>query len=137
MLVFADKIDRGEPWVPSDAEPEGSLAGAPRASSPSLLMNSRRRSRSRSLTWIYGRSSVTTASYPRSKLSIEKSSATTIFASPLPLSAPCPFVSHQMDDRPPLEQPVVHLLDPRIELLVRTPAQRAEASGHVTGMARV
>ena len=23
VLVFADKIDRGEPWVPSDAEPEG------------------------------------------------------------------------------------------------------------------
>src|SRR4029453_9931583 len=34
-------------------------------------MNSRRRSRSRSLTWMYGRSSVTTASYPRWKLSIE------------------------------------------------------------------
>ena len=23
VLVLADKIDRGEPWVPSDAEPEG------------------------------------------------------------------------------------------------------------------
>jgi hypothetical protein len=23
VLVFAEKIDRGEPWVPSDAEPEG------------------------------------------------------------------------------------------------------------------
>ena len=23
VLVFADKIDRGEPWVPADAEPEG------------------------------------------------------------------------------------------------------------------
>ena len=23
VLVFVDKIDRGEPWVPSDAEPEG------------------------------------------------------------------------------------------------------------------
>jgi uncharacterized damage-inducible protein DinB len=23
VLVFADKIDRGEPWVPTDAEPEG------------------------------------------------------------------------------------------------------------------
>jgi DinB family protein len=23
VLVFADKIDRGEPWVPSDDEPEG------------------------------------------------------------------------------------------------------------------
>ena len=23
VLVFADKIDRGEPWVPGDAEPEG------------------------------------------------------------------------------------------------------------------
>jgi uncharacterized damage-inducible protein DinB len=23
VLVFADKIDRGEPWVPSDTEPEG------------------------------------------------------------------------------------------------------------------
>jgi uncharacterized damage-inducible protein DinB len=23
VLVFADKIDRGEPWIPSDAEPEG------------------------------------------------------------------------------------------------------------------
>jgi hypothetical protein len=23
MLVVADKIDRGEPWVPTDAEPEG------------------------------------------------------------------------------------------------------------------
>ena len=23
VFVFADKIDRGEPWVPSDAEPEG------------------------------------------------------------------------------------------------------------------
>ena len=22
VLVFAEKIDRGEPWVPSDAEPE-------------------------------------------------------------------------------------------------------------------
>ncbi len=22
MLVFADEIDRGDPWVPSDAEPE-------------------------------------------------------------------------------------------------------------------
>ena len=23
VLVLADKIDRGDPWVPSDAEPEG------------------------------------------------------------------------------------------------------------------
>ena len=23
VLVFADKIDRGEPWVPTDAEPDG------------------------------------------------------------------------------------------------------------------
>jgi uncharacterized damage-inducible protein DinB len=47
VLVFADKIDRGEPWVPSDAEPEGDwlndstrpiiLAIAPRAAAELTL----------------------------------------------------------------------------------------------------
>jgi uncharacterized damage-inducible protein DinB len=47
VLVLADKIDRGEPWVPSDAEPEGDwlndsirpiiLAVAPRASAELAL----------------------------------------------------------------------------------------------------
>jgi len=37
VLVFADKIDRGEPWVPSDAEPEvtGSPIRRARSSMPS------------------------------------------------------------------------------------------------------
>ena len=47
VLVLADKIDRGEPWVPSDAEPEGdwlndsirpiALAVAPRAAAELAL----------------------------------------------------------------------------------------------------
>jgi len=47
VLVLADKIDRGEPWVPSDAEPEGDwlndsirpiiLAVAPRAAADLAL----------------------------------------------------------------------------------------------------
>ncbi len=47
VLVLADKIDRGEPWVPSDAEPEGDwlndsirpiiLAVAPRAAAELAL----------------------------------------------------------------------------------------------------
>ena len=45
-------------WAPAllivvAATVQCSLAGAARASSSSLLMNSRRRSRSRSLTWMY------------------------------------------------------------------------------------
>ena len=47
VLVLADKIDRGEPWLPSDAEPEGDwlndsirpiiLAVAPRAAADLAL----------------------------------------------------------------------------------------------------